>query len=129
MRNMHVVTDPLYFVIDEKQHSIELTDKGIDLLTGRSDDRKFFILPDIGSQLSELEGSDGLDEEKAAKRRACRITHQPNGHTINQLLKAYALFDKDDEYVVIDNKVKIVDEQNRPRDGRPPILGWTTPGD
>ena len=122
MRNMHVVTDPLYFVIDEKQHSIELTDKGIDLLTGRSDDPEFFILPDIGSQLSELEGSDLPDEEKAAKKDELLQNYAIKServHTINQLLKAYALFDKDDEYVVIDNKVKIVDEQTgRVMEGR-----------
>lgn len=122
MRNMHVVTDPLYFVIDEKQHSIELTDKGIDLLTGKSDDPEFFILPDIGSQLSELEGTDLSDEEKAAKKDELLQNYAIKServHTVNQLLKAYALFDKDDEYVVIDNKVKIVDEQTgRVMEGR-----------
>ena len=113
-RNMHVVTDPLYFVIDEKQHSIDLTDKGIDLLTGNSDDPQFFILPDIASQLSELENTDLNDEEKAIKKDEFLQNYAIKServHTINQLLKAYALFEKDDEYVVIDNKVKIVDEQ------------------
>src|SRR5690554_3608104 len=122
MRNMHLVTDPLYFVIDEKQHSIELTDKGIDLLTGNSDDPEFFILPDIGSQLSELEGTELPDEEKAAKKDELLQNYAIKServHTVNQLLKAYTLFDKDDEYVVIENKVKIVDEQTgRVMEGR-----------
>ena len=113
-RNMHIVTDPLYFVIDEKQNSIELTDKGIDLLTGKSDDPHFFVLPDIASQLAELDNLSLTDEEKAAKKDELLQNYAIKServHTINQLLKAYTLFDKDDEYVVIDNKVKIVDEQ------------------
>ena len=122
MRNMHIVTDPLYFVIDEKQNSIELTDKGIDLLTGKSDDPQFFILPDIGSELSELENNSLSDEEKAAKKDELLQNYAVKServHTVNQLLKAYALFDRDDEYVVIDNKVKIVDEQTgRVMEGR-----------
>lgn len=114
MRNMHIVTDPLYFVIDEKLHSIELTDKGIDLLTGKSDDPQFFVLPDIGAQLSELESQNLSDEEKAARKDELMQNYAIKServHTVNQLLKAYTLFEKDDEYVVIDNKVKIVDEQ------------------
>ena len=113
-RNMHIVTDPLYFVIDEKQNSIELTDKGIDLLTGKSDDPQFFVLPDIASQLSELDNLPLSDEEKAAKKDELLQNYAIKServHTVNQLLKAYTLFEKDDEYVVIDNKVKIVDEQ------------------
>ncbi|MDD3435510.1 MAG: preprotein translocase subunit SecA, partial [Patescibacteria group bacterium] len=114
MRNMHIVTDPLYFVIDEKNNSIELTDKGIDLLTGKSDDPTFFIMPDISSQLSELENLSLSAEEKAEKKDELLQNYAIKSeriHTVNQLLKAYTLFDKDDEYVVIDNKVKIVDEQ------------------
>jgi preprotein translocase subunit SecA len=122
MRNMHVVTDPLYFVIDEKMHSIELTDKGIDLLTGKSDDPLFFILPDIASELSELEHSTLSSEEKAANKDGLLQNYAVKServHTVNQLLKAYTLFEKDDEYVVIDNKVKIVDEQTgRVMEGR-----------
>lgn len=122
MRNMHVVTDPLYFVIDEKQHSIELTDKGIDLLTGKSDDPQFFILPDIATELSDLELSTLSDEERAVKKDEILQNYAIKServHTVNQLLKAYALFEKDDEYVVIDNKVKIVDEQTgRVMEGR-----------
>ena len=121
-RNMHLVTDPLYFVIDEKQHSIDLTDKGIDLLTGNSDDPHFFILPDIATQLSELENTELNNEEKASKKDELLQSYAIKServHTINQLLKAYTLFEKDDEYVVIDNKVKIVDEQTgRVMEGR-----------
>ena len=122
MRNMHIVTDPLYFVIDEKNRSIELTDKGIDMLTGKSDDPQFFILPDIASQLSELEHSNLTDDEKVAKKDELMQNYAIKServHTVNQLLKAYTLFEKDDEYVVIDNKVKIVDEQTgRVMEGR-----------
>ncbi len=121
-KNMHIVTDPLYFVIDEKQHSIDLTDKGIDLLSGNSEDPEFFILPDIALQLSDLENTDLSDEKKAAKKDELLQNYAIKServHTINQLLKAYALFEKDDEYVVMDNKVKIVDEQTgRVMEGR-----------
>ena len=113
-RNMHIATDPLYFVIDEKQNSIDLTDKGIDLLTGNSDDPHFFVLPDIAGQMAELENMDLSDEEKEVKKDELLQNYAIKServHTINQLLKAYTLFEKDDEYVVIDNKVKIVDEQ------------------
>jgi preprotein translocase subunit SecA len=113
-RNMHIVTDPLYFVIEEKQNGVDLTDKGIDLLTGNSEDPQFFILPDIASELSELENSSLTDEQKATKKDELLQNYAVKServHTINQLLKAYTLFEKDDEYVVIDNKVKIVDEQ------------------
>ena len=114
MRNMHLVTDPLYFVIDEKNNSIDLTDKGIDMLTGKSDDPTFFVLPDIGGQLSELENQPLSDEEKAAKKDELLQNYAIKSeriHTVNQLLKAYTLFNKNDEYVVVENKVKIVDEQ------------------
>ena len=113
-RNMHVVTDPLYFVIDEKNNSIDLTDKGINMLTGKSDDPEFFILPDISGQLSDLENQPLTDEEKAAKKDELLQNYAIKSeriHTVNQLLKAYTLFNRNDEYVVIDNKVKIVDEQ------------------
>ena len=113
-RNMHVVTDPLYFVIDEKNNSIDLTDKGINMLTGKSDDPEFFILPDISGQLSDLENQPLTDEEKAAKKDELLQNYAIKSeriHTVNQLLKAYTLFNRNDEYVVVDNKVKIVDEQ------------------
>ncbi|NDV67553.1 preprotein translocase subunit SecA [Dysgonomonas sp. 25] len=121
-RNMHIVTDDLFFIIDEKNNQIELTDKGIDLLTGNSDDPQFFVLPDIGAQLSELENETITDEEKAQRKDEIMQNYSVKSdrvHTINQLLKAYSLFEKDDEYVVIDNKVMIVDEQTgRIMDGR-----------
>lgn len=121
-KNMPIVTDELYFVIDEKNNSIELTDKGIDLLTGNSDDPLFFVLPDIGAQLSDLENQAISDAEKAEKKDEIMQNYSIKServHTINQLLKAYALFEKDDQYVVIDNKVLIVDEQTgRIMDGR-----------
>ncbi len=113
-KEMHIITDPLFFVIDEKNNSIDLTDKGIDLLTGDSDDPEFFVLPDIAAQLAELENGKLSSEEKQAKKDELMQNYAIKServHTINQLLKAYCLFEKDDEYVVIDNKVKIVDEQ------------------
>ncbi|MBO5719664.1 MAG: preprotein translocase subunit SecA, partial [Bacteroidales bacterium] len=113
-QEMHVVTDPLYFVIDEKNNTIELTDKGIDCLTGDTEDPQFFVLPDIAAQLSELENEVLSDEEKIAKKDELINNYAIKSeriHTITQLLKAYCLFDRDDEYVVIDNQVKIVDEQ------------------
>jgi preprotein translocase subunit SecA len=113
-REMHIITDPLFFVIDEKNNSIELTDKGIDLLTGNSDDPFFFVLPDIGMQIAEIEHEGGSDEKKQTKKDELLQNYAVKServHTVNQLLKAYCLFEKDDEYVVIDNKVKIVDEQ------------------
>ena len=122
MRHMHEATDELYFVIDEKNNSIELTDKGIDLLTGKTDDPTFFVLPDITSELSQLENVAGTEEEKQARKDEILANYSVKServHTINQLLKAYTLFEKDDEYVVIDNKVMIVDEQTgRIMDGR-----------
>jgi preprotein translocase subunit SecA len=112
-KNMHLVTDDLYFVIEEKQNSIELTDIGIDLIS-TSDDPEFFILPDIGSEIAELEKTEKNEKEKLTikdKLLQDYAVKSERVHTINQLLKAYALFENDVEYVVIDNKVKIVDEQ------------------
>ena len=121
-KHMHEATDVLYFVIDEKNNSVELTDKGIDLLTGKTDDPTFFVLPDITSELSQLENMQGTEEEKQARKDEILSNYSVKServHTINQLLKAYTLFEKDDEYVVIDNKVLIVDEQTgRIMDGR-----------
>jgi preprotein translocase subunit SecA len=113
-KNMHIATDELYFVIDEQQNSIELTEKGIDLITAKSEDSHFFILPDIGSAIAEMEKSDLSKEAKISKKDNLLRDYAVKSeriHTVNQLLKAYTLFEKDDEYVVIDNKVKIVDEQ------------------
>ena len=122
MRQMHVVTDPLYFVIDEKMNSIELTDLGIDLLTSGTGDPTFFVLPDIAAELAQLDNL-GLSPEDRTARRDAMITNysikSERVHTVNQLLKAYTLFEKDDQYVVMDNKVRIVDEQTgRIMDGR-----------
>jgi preprotein translocase subunit SecA len=113
-KEMHIITDPLYFVIDEKNNTVELTDKGIDLLTGNSEDPLFFVLPDIGNQVAQIEHEGGTDEEKQVKKDELMQNYAIKServHTVNQLLKAYCLFERDDEYVVIDNKVKIVDEQ------------------
>ncbi|MGD9928774.1 MAG: preprotein translocase subunit SecA [Mangrovibacterium sp.] len=114
-KNMHVVTDPLYFIIDEKLNSVELTDKGIDLISADVDDPEFFILPDVGSSVAEIENNDSLSSQERIEKKDVLLQNyavkSERVHTINQLLKAYAMFEKDIEYVVIDNKVKIVDEQ------------------
>jgi preprotein translocase subunit SecA len=113
-KNMYKVTDELFFVIDEKNNSIEMTEKGLDLITSSSDDAGFFVLPDIGSEVAELEKSDLPAEEKLIKKDQLLQDYAVKServHTVNQLLKAYALFERDVEYVVMDNKVKIVDEQ------------------
>ncbi|MDE6268034.1 MAG: preprotein translocase subunit SecA [Muribaculaceae bacterium] len=112
-REMPTVTDPLYFVIDEKNRSVELTDKGIDELTGKSNDPHFFVLPDIAARLSELEHIEDLNERQEKKDEAMQeyAVKAERVHTVTQLLKAYTLFEKDVEYVIDDNKIKIVDEQ------------------
>ncbi len=113
-KNMHVVTDPLYFIIDEKQNSVELTDKGIDLISTGFDDNEFFVLPDMGGKMAELENSDLSPEQLREAKDKLLVDYSIKServHTVNQLFKAYTMFEKDVEYVVIDNKVKIVDEQ------------------
>ncbi len=121
-KRMHEVTDDLYFVIDEKNNTIELTDKGLDHITSNTDDNKFFILPDIGSVIADIEKENLNDQEKLLKKDELLRDYAIKServHTVNQLLKAYSLFEKDVEYVVMDNKVKIVDEQTgRILDGR-----------
>ena len=121
-RRMHEITDDLYFVIDEKHNSIDLTDKGIDLISTDTEDASFFVLPDIGSKLADIEKNALSDEEKVEQKDALMQDYAIKServHTIHQLLKAYTLFEKDDQYVVIDNKVMIVDEQTgRIMDGR-----------
>ncbi|MBO5456520.1 MAG: preprotein translocase subunit SecA [Muribaculaceae bacterium] len=112
-REMPKVTDPLYFVIDEKNRSVELTDKGIDELTGKSDDPQFFVLPDIAALLSETET---IEDPVARQQRKDELMQDyaikaERVHTVTQLLKAYALFEKDVEYVIDEGKIKIVDEQ------------------
>ena len=113
-KHMHKVTDDLYFIIDEKSNAIELTDKGIDVITSESDDSNFFILPDIGSELADLEKEDISEDEKLAQKDELLRDYAVKServHTLQQLLKAYTLFNREQEYVVMDNKVKIVDEQ------------------
>ncbi|MBR2378737.1 MAG: preprotein translocase subunit SecA, partial [Bacteroidaceae bacterium] len=113
-RRMHEITDELYFVIDEKNNSIDLTDKGIDAMTGKSADPEFFVLPNISEQLALLENEDITAEERQNKKDEYLQNYAIKAervHTVHQLLKAYTLFALNDQYVVIDNKVKIVDEQ------------------
>ncbi|MBO5398938.1 MAG: preprotein translocase subunit SecA [Alistipes sp.] len=121
-RRMPEITDDLYFVIDEKLHSVELTDKGHEVLSKYFNEDKFFVLPDIGTEVAELEHQDLTLEEKAQRKDAIINDYSIKServHTVNQLLKAYSMFEKDVEYVVMDNKVKIVDEQTgRILDGR-----------
>lgn len=113
-KHMHIIDDDLYFVIEEKNNSIELTEKGIDLITSQTDDPNFFILPDMGSEIAELEKQSLESEKKLEKKNELLNDFSVKServHTINQLLKAYTLFEKDTEYVIMDGKVKIVDEQ------------------
>ena len=121
-REMHKADEELFFVIDEKQNQIELSEKGILYLTQGMDDDAFFTMPDIATELVAVDNSDANDEEKLSRKqevmqdfgvKSARI------HSMNQLLKAYTLFEKDIEYVIMENKVKIVDEQTgRIMDGR-----------
>lgn len=114
MKNMHIIDDELYFTIDEKQNQIDLTDKGVDLLSEGVQNRDFFIMNDISIELAELDNSGLEGLEKAEKKEEILRDFSIKSeriHTMNQLLKAYALFEKDVEYVLMDNKVKIVDEQ------------------
>ena len=112
---MHIIDDDLYFTIDEKQRTVELTDKGMDYLTAMGEDRNFYQLPDIGSMIAELEHENLTPEEKAARKEKIYsdfAIQSDRVHTVDQLLKAYALFEKDVDYIVDENKqVKIVDEQ------------------
>lgn len=122
-RNMPEADKPLYFIIDEKDNSVELTEKGIDLITGEGEDPKFFIMPEIGTELNKLEKELSLsDAERFQKKEEIIRDYQVKSqriHSVNQLLKAYTLFEKDTEYIIVDGKVKIVDEQTgRVLDGR-----------
>ena len=115
-RRMPEATEPLYFVIDEKHNSVDLTDKGIELITGNASDQNLFVLPDIASELSMLENDETLTAEEKISKKEEMLTNfaikSERVHTINQLLKAYTMFDRDVEYVVTeDGQVKIVDEQ------------------
>ena len=112
-REMPKATEPLYFVINEKNRTVELTDKGIDELTGTSSDPEFFVLPDIATQLSDTEHIADLEARRQKKEELLQnfSIKSERVHTVTQLLKAYTLFEKDVEYVIDDNKIKIVDEQ------------------
>ncbi|MBK6893477.1 MAG: preprotein translocase subunit SecA [Flavobacteriales bacterium] len=113
-KEMPFVDQEIYFTIDEKQHSIEMTEKGLDLISGDVDDPQFFILTDVGGAVAEIEKSNASVEEKAKRKdevlRDFGIKSE-RVHTVNQLIRAYALYDKDVEYVVMNDKVMIVDEQ------------------
>ncbi len=122
-REMPTVTDPLYFIIEEKNNTVEMTDKGIDVLTRGTDDPEFFILPDIAAQLSAVTNEPLTDEEKTNKKDELLANYSLKAervHTVTQLLKAYTLFNRDDEYIVTETgEVKIVDEQTgRVMEGR-----------
>ena len=124
-KNMHIATDELFFVIDEKNKSIELTDKGIDALTGTTDDPNFFVLPDVGSEMAELETMDNgqwTKDEIQQKKDEILTNYSIKServHTVHQLLKAYTLFEKDVDYIIDGGEVKIVDEQTgRVMEGR-----------
>ena len=113
-REMHKVDEALLFVIDEKNNQIELTEKGIEILSKDSDDKHFFVLPEIGSEIAKIEAQElGIKKEAELKEILFKEfdIKSERIHSMNQLLKAYTLFEKDVEYVVMDNKVKIVDEQ------------------
>ncbi len=114
-RRMPEVTEPLFFVVDEKLNSCDLTDKGTAWLANQVNDAELFVLPDITSMLSALEGDTSLSDEERVNKKDEMLQHyavqSERVHTLQQLLKAYCMFNKDDEYVVIDGEVKIVDEQ------------------
>jgi preprotein translocase subunit SecA len=113
-RRMHIVDEDLYFVIDEKNNQIDLTDKGVEYMSQGNQDSNFFVLEDIGTLVAELEAQNLTKEEEFAKKEELFREYAVKSeriHTLSQLLKAYTVFEKDDEYVVIDGEVKIVDEQ------------------
>jgi preprotein translocase subunit SecA len=121
-RHMHIVDEELLFQIDEKNKSVDLTDKGLSMITRAGEDPEFFILPDIGVKLNDIEQSDASAEEKMHRKEEILNEYSQKAdriHSVQQLLKSYTLFDKDVEYVVMDGQVKIVDEQTgRILDGR-----------
>ena len=114
-REMPFITDELYFVINEKQHSVDMTDKGRDLITSGLDDANFFVLPDVGASIAEIQKNQLLSAEEKTLRKdelmADFALKSERVHTVNQLLKAYTMFDKEIDYIIQDGKIKIVDEQ------------------
>ena len=121
-KEMHKADEPLYFTIDEKNNSIELTEKGVELISSSSEDKNFFIMPDVGSMMAEIDKNSETPEERIARKDELMRDYSIKSeriHTVNQLLKAYTLFDKDVEYIITEGKVKIVDEQTgRVMEGR-----------
>ena len=121
-KNMHIINDELYFVIEEQHNSVDITEKGIDLLSKSYNEENFFILPNIAEEINALEAQN-LDEKEKLEKKSELIKDyslkSERVHTVIQLLKAYTLFEKDVEYVIMDNKIKIVDEQTgRVMEGR-----------
>ncbi len=114
-KNMYIATDPLYFVIEEKLNSVDLTDKGFDELSGANEDAGFFVLPDVGSEIAEIQNNPSFSESEKLEKKDTLLQNfavkSERVHTVNQLLKAYTMFERDVEYVLIEGKVKIVDEQ------------------
>ncbi|WP_304067504.1 preprotein translocase subunit SecA [Pedobacter glucosidilyticus] len=121
-KEMHKADAELYFIIDEKNNQVELTEKGIELITASGEDPHFFVLPDVGTEIADIEKSTISNEEKASKKDELIRDYSIKSeriHSVNQLLKAYTLFEKDTEYIIDEGKVKIVDEQTgRIMDGR-----------
>ncbi len=121
-KEMHKADETLYFSIDEKNNSIELTEKGVELISSSSEDKNFFIMPDVGNVIAEIDKNTTSPEERITRKDELMrdfAVKSERIHTVNQLLKAYTLFDKDVEYIIVDGKVKIVDEQTgRVMEGR-----------
>ena len=121
-KEMHKVDDELFFTVDEKNNNVELTDKGIELISRKTEDQDFFIMPNVGEQMAEIEREDIPDEEKTRKKDTLMrdfAIKSERIHTINQLLKAYTHFEVDVDYIISEGKIKIVDEQTgRVLDGR-----------
>ncbi|MFM8433294.1 MAG: preprotein translocase subunit SecA, partial [Bacteroidota bacterium] len=121
-KEMHKADEPLYFVIDEKNNSIELTEKGVELISSNTDDKNFFVLPDVGSIIAEIERTEPDPQLKINRKDELLRDYAVKSeriHTVNQLLKAYTLFEKDIEYIITEGKIKIVDEQTgRVMEGR-----------
>jgi len=113
-REMPLADSPLFFTIDEKNNSVELTEKGLEVITQGEEDPNFFVLPDVGSEMAEIEKSSASDKEKLSQKDTLMqefAIKSERIHSINQLLKAYTLFERDVEYILQESKVKIVDEQ------------------
>ncbi|MCC6372416.1 MAG: preprotein translocase subunit SecA [Bacteroidia bacterium] len=113
-KEMHKIDVELYFTIDEKNNHVELTEKGIDYITGNSEDPKFFVIPNVGDEIAEIEKNIQDSKEKITAKEVVMREFSIKSeriHTVNQLLKAYTVFDKDQEYVIDEGQVKIVDEQ------------------